>query len=95
LVFDADGAWDRYNLRTDDGYDIYIQTSGPTQPDGRSLLRGTFEVGPGPYAWLNYVLATGVLQRSQDFGAYVIIDMWMVSLCIFPFELEVTVVVVV
>jgi feruloyl esterase len=72
---------DRYNLRTDDGHDIYIQTSGPTQPDGRSLLRGVFEVGPGPYAWLNYVMATGVLQRSKDFGAYVTIDMWVVSLC--------------
>ncbi|KPI42703.1 uncharacterized protein AB675_1885 [Cyphellophora attinorum] len=67
----------RYNLRTDDGVDIYIQTYGPTQPDGRTLLRGTFEVDMGTkYAWLNYVLAVGVLQRSLDFGNYVVIDMW-------------------
>jgi feruloyl esterase len=70
----------RYNLRTDDGVDIYIQTYGPTQPDLRTLLRGTFEVGKGTkYEWLNYVMATGVLRRSEDFGNYVVIDMWQVS----------------
>ena len=71
----------RYNLRTDDGVDIYIQTYGPTQPDGRTLLRGTFEVGKGTkYEWLNYVLATGVLRRSETSGQYVVIDMWQVSI---------------
>lgn len=68
----------RYNLRTDDGADIYIQTSGPTQPDGRTLLRGKFETGDERYYWLNYVMAMGVLSRptGENTGNYVIIDMW-------------------
>ncbi|KAM0221295.1 hypothetical protein ACHAQD_005652 [Fusarium lateritium] len=68
----------RYNLRTHDGVDIYIQTSGPTQPDGRTLLRGVFQVGHPDYEWLNYVLAVGVLQRppAESSGKYVVIDMW-------------------
>ncbi|KAF5023527.1 hypothetical protein F66182_4394 [Fusarium sp. NRRL 66182] len=72
----------RYNLRTHDGVDIYIQTSGPTQPDGRTLLRGTFQVAHPNYDWLNYVLAVGVLRRptGEDRGKYVTIDMWQVSI---------------
>lgn len=71
----------RYNLRTDDGVDIYIQTQGPTQPDGRTLLRGTFQAGHPDYDWLNYILAVGVLQRppAESKGKYVVIDMWQVS----------------
>ncbi|KAF4428823.1 hypothetical protein FACUT_9280 [Fusarium acutatum] len=68
----------RYNLRTHDGVDIYIQTSGPTQPDGRTLLRGVFQAAHPDYEWLNYVLAVGVLQRppAESKGKYVVIDMW-------------------
>lgn len=71
----------RYNLRTDDGADIYIQTEGPTQPDGRTLLRGVFQTGHPEYTWLNYVVAMGVLQRPTEeysSGKYVLIDMWHV-----------------
>lgn len=71
----------RYNLRTDDGADIFIQTAGPTQPNYQTLLRGIFQTGHPHYEWLNYVVATGVLQRptGEDKGKYVIIDMWQVS----------------
>ncbi|KAL2210074.1 hypothetical protein CC79DRAFT_476973 [Sarocladium strictum] len=71
----------RYNLRTADGADIYIQTSGPTQEDGRTLLRGKFETGDERYYWLNYVMAMGVLSRptGENTGNYVTIDMWQVS----------------
>lgn len=68
----------RYNLRTDDGADIYIQTSGPSQDDGRILLRGTFQTGHPNYLWLNYVVASGVLTVPAG-GDYVSIDMWHVS----------------
>lgn len=68
----------RYSLRTDDGADIYIQTSGPAQPDGRTLLRGTFQTGHPDYKWLNYIVASGVLQGGS--GNYVMIDMWHVCL---------------
>ncbi|RGP77088.1 hypothetical protein FLONG3_4603 [Fusarium longipes] len=72
----------RYNLRTDDGVDIYIQTQGPTQPDGRTLLRATFQAGHPDYEWLNYILAVGVLQRppAESNGKYVVIDMWQMVL---------------
>lgn len=70
----------RYNIRTEDGVDIYVRTDGPTQEDGRTLLRGKFEVAEGKYGWLNYVVAVGVLQRptGDDAGKYVTIDMWHV-----------------
>lgn len=87
-VTDTEGVFwpdTRYSLRTDDGADIYIQTAGPTQPDGRTLLRGVFQTGHEDYTWLNYVVAMGVLQRptEEDSGKYVLIDMWHVcwSLC--------------
>lgn len=72
----------RYNLRTDDGADIYIQTTGPTRPDGRTLLRGTFQTGHPDYEWLNYILAVGVLQRptGDEQGKFVLIDMWQVDM---------------
>jgi feruloyl esterase len=66
----------RYNLRTDDGADIFIRTSGPSQPDGRIFLRATYETGHPDYEWLNYIVATGVLEPSST---GVNIDMWQVS----------------
>ncbi|KAK0391925.1 hypothetical protein NLU13_1423 [Sarocladium strictum] len=63
----------RYNLRTCDGADIYIQTSGPAQPDGTILLRGIFQTGHAKYEWLNYVVAVGILKAGQG---SVSIDMW-------------------
>lgn len=65
----------RYNIQTDDGAWIYVQTEGPTQTDGRTLLRGKFEASTnGTYNWLNDVVAVGVLTRSGTTG--VTIDMW-------------------
>jgi hypothetical protein len=72
----------RYNIQTDDGTWIYVQTEGPTQADGRTLLRGKFETATnGTYNWLNDVVAVGVLTRNGTEG--VIIDMWQVTI---PFE---------
>ena len=52
-----------------------MQTEGPTQADGRTLLRGRFETSTnGMYNWLNDVVAVGVLTRSGMTG--VTIDMW-------------------
>lgn len=70
----------RYNLRTDDGADIYIQTNGPSQPDGSILLRGVFQTGDPEYTWLNYVVAMGVLRTPTSGGNYVVIDMWHVRI---------------
>ncbi|KAJ4319000.1 hypothetical protein N0V94_004137 [Neodidymelliopsis sp. IMI 364377] len=68
----------RYNIQTDDGTWIYVQTEGPTQADGRTLLRGKFETATnGTYNWLNDVVAVGVLTRNGTEG--VIIDMWQAS----------------
>jgi hypothetical protein len=67
----------RYNIQTDDGAWIYVQTEGPTQADGRTLLRGKFEAATnGTYNWLNDVVAVGVLTRNGT--EKVIIDMWQV-----------------
>lgn len=52
-----------------------MQTEGPTQPDGRTILRGKFETATnGAYDWLNDVVAVGVLTRKGTEG--VVIDMW-------------------
>ncbi|KAF2852058.1 hypothetical protein T440DRAFT_421863 [Plenodomus tracheiphilus IPT5] len=69
----------RYAIRTDDGTYIVVQTAGvPAGPDGRTMLRGTFETAVnGTYAWLNDVAAVGVLRRNGT--ASVIIEMWEVS----------------
>lgn len=78
-VFSADT---RYNLQTDDGADIYIQTSGAAQPDGKLHLRLVFETGDKDYYWLNFVTAVGVLQQVAvyDNGSFTLrIDAWNVS----------------
>jgi hypothetical protein len=68
----------RYNLQTDDGTYIYVQTEGPTIKDGRILLRGKFETSAnGTFAWLNDVVAVGVLNVNGT--NQVLIDMWEVS----------------
>jgi feruloyl esterase len=67
----------RYNLRTDDGADIFIRTSGPAQSNGRIFLRGVFETGHDKYEWLNYVVASGILTPG---ATGVQIDMWAMTL---------------
>jgi hypothetical protein len=68
----------RYNIQTDDGTYIYVQTEGPTLKDGRILLRGKFETSTnGTYAWMNDVVAVGVLNVNGT--NQVLIDMWEVN----------------
>lgn len=70
----------RYNLRTDDGADIFIRTSGASIEDGRYVLRGVFQTGHEDYRWLNYIITYGTLwiyPTPDDFRIQ--IDMWQVS----------------
>lgn len=71
----------RYAIQTDDGTNVLIQTEGPTPNDAgnHSILRAKFETGAnGTYAWLNDVVAVGILTRSGT--EKVFIDMWHVSI---------------
>ncbi|KAL1584225.1 hypothetical protein WHR41_06781 [Cladosporium halotolerans] len=78
-VFSADT---RYNLRTDDGTDIFVRTSGPAQPGGGLQLRALFEVGVGELYWLNEVVAVGVLsnvdggEEVEEGTFWLRIDVW-------------------
>ncbi|OJJ88252.1 DUF3237 domain-containing protein [Aspergillus glaucus CBS 516.65] len=57
-IFSADT---RYNLRTNDGEDIFIRTSGPKSPSGQLHLRVLLETGSKKYYWVNNIVAIGVL----------------------------------
>jgi hypothetical protein len=80
---DAQGAFRpdaRYNIQTDDGTFIYVQTEGlpPAEDGGATMLRGKFETSTnGTAAWLNDVAAVGVLRRNGT--SSVLIDMWQVG----------------
>jgi hypothetical protein len=52
-IFSADT---RYQLKTNDGANIFIQTAGSEQPSGTSHLRVQFETGDKEYYWLNSVI---------------------------------------
>ncbi|EON63513.1 hypothetical protein W97_02741 [Coniosporium apollinis CBS 100218] len=54
-IFSADT---RYNLQTDDGANIFIQTSGPSQARGGLHLRIIFETGDKNYYWLNNIVGS-------------------------------------
>ncbi|GKZ27301.1 hypothetical protein AbraIFM66951_012126 [Aspergillus brasiliensis] len=62
-IFSADT---RYNFRTDDGEDIFLQTSGPQSPSGQLHLRLVFETGSRKYYWLNNVIAIGILTNVAE-----------------------------
>lgn len=64
-------------MLTHDGANIFIQTSGPTQSDGRIILRILFETGHPTYYWLNNIVAIGILYGPDD-ANYVLIDAWQV-----------------
>ncbi|KAF2732600.1 hypothetical protein EJ04DRAFT_440675 [Polyplosphaeria fusca] len=66
----------RYNLQTDDGANIFIQTNGPGQADGKLHLRMVFETGSEKYYWLNNIVAVGVLKAGKG---YVVIEGWMMN----------------
>ncbi|KAI8630093.1 hypothetical protein F5Y19DRAFT_484013 [Xylariaceae sp. FL1651] len=72
-TFNADT---RYNVRTDDGANIFLQTSGPTQADGHIHLRMIFETGSTKYGWLNNIVAVGILTAGNG---YVHIDGWQLT----------------
>lgn len=65
-------------MLTHDGANIFIQTSGPTQSDGRIILRILFETGHPNYYWLNNIVTIGILYGPDD-ANYVLIDAWQVS----------------
>ncbi|KAF7190081.1 hypothetical protein HII31_08412 [Pseudocercospora fuligena] len=74
-LFSADT---RYNLQTDDGANIFLQTSGPSVPAGGLHLRVLIETGDAKYYWLNNVVAVGALGRAEtrDDGFTLRIDVW-------------------
>ncbi|KAL2820240.1 hypothetical protein BDW59DRAFT_164725 [Aspergillus cavernicola] len=74
-IFSADT---RYNLRTHDGADIFVQTSGPASPSGNLHLRLVFETGHSEYYWLNNIVAIGSLTPLEfSNGSSVLrIDAW-------------------
>jgi hypothetical protein len=63
----------RYNLRTSDGANIFIQTTGPAQPNGKIYLREIFETGDERYYWLNDIIGVGVLTAGNG---WVAIESW-------------------
>ncbi|KAK4888678.1 hypothetical protein LTR27_012464 [Elasticomyces elasticus] len=77
-IFSADT---RYNFQTDDGANIFLQTSGPSQKDGSLHLRAIFETGDKDYYWLNNVVAVGVLNQvsSTNTSFLLRIDVWHIS----------------
>ena len=78
-IFHADT---RYNFQTHDGANIFLQTSGPAQPNGGLQLRGLFETGDKEYYWLNNIVAIGTLKNvdTDDEGFTLRIDIWHVSI---------------
>jgi hypothetical protein len=77
-IFSADT---RYNVETDDGAFLFLQTSGADVPGGGSHLRVVIETGDPRYYWLNSVVAVGVLKlvNTTEVGYTLTIDVWNVS----------------
>lgn len=66
----------RYSMKTDDGANIFIQTSGPSKSDGKIHLRMIFETGNANYTWMNEIVAVGILTPGNG---YVAIDAWQLE----------------
>ncbi|KAH7379038.1 hypothetical protein BKA64DRAFT_714215 [Cadophora sp. MPI-SDFR-AT-0126] len=62
----------RSAVRTDDGADLYLQTSG-TQRGDVFHLAIKFETGNANYTWLNTVAGVGILRPGNG---YAIIETW-------------------
>ncbi|KAK4540497.1 hypothetical protein LTR36_009135 [Oleoguttula mirabilis] len=77
-IFSADT---RYNLQTHDGANLFLQTSGPSQPTGGLHLRVIIETGDKDYYWLNNVIAFGILSTvaTSATGFTLRIDVWHMS----------------
>lgn len=61
-IFTADT---RYNGVTDDGADLFFQTSGPKSPDGSLHLRIKIETGSEKYYFLNNVVGECMYRGSR------------------------------
>ena len=73
-VFMADAT---YQLMTDDGANIFVRASGPTQANGDVLTRVLLETGDKPYLWLNKALIVGkstVAKTWVAVDAYEVVD---------------------
>ena len=77
-IFSADT---RYNFQTDDGANIFLQTSGPAQANGDLHLRAIFETGDKRYYWLNNIVAVGVLTNVATYAETFLlrIDVWHIA----------------
>lgn len=65
----------RQTFKTDDGAYIQVFETGVTQPDNSSYVRLTYETGYEKYAWLNRVVAVGILKLVEG-GGGLTIDTW-------------------
>lgn len=63
----------RYQLKTDDGANIYVQVNGPSQGEGHSQSRIILETGSEEYYWLNDILAVGITTLGHG---WVAVDAW-------------------
>jgi hypothetical protein len=73
-IFSADT---RYQLQTNDGANIFIQTFGPTYNDSAIGLHMLFETGSASYYWMNDIVAVGVLHSG---GGGVSIDAYQINM---------------
>jgi hypothetical protein len=63
----------RYQLRTDDGANIYVQVNGPSQGEGHAQSRIILETGNEDYYWLNDIVVVGVTTLGHG---WVAVDAW-------------------
>jgi len=62
----------RYQLQTDSGANIYVQTSGAMQPDKTVHLRLVFETGDKAYYWLNNIIGEfGMAENLTPLDKYI------------------------
>lgn len=62
-IFTADT---RYNLQTDDGANLWLQTSGSSRPEGGLGLRIVIETGDKGLYWLNNAIGESCLGAFRD-----------------------------
>ena len=65
----------RYQLQTEDRGGIYVNAHGNTVPSGLMHVHAKFETGSPRYAWMNDILAVGIMQKTTL--GYTV-DMWQV-----------------
>ena len=66
----------RYQLQTEDRAAIYVNAQGNSVPSGLTMIRAKFETGSAKYAWMNDVMAVGIMQTTK---LGYMIDMWQVT----------------